>query len=103
METPSQGKNKYFLTFTDDFSRYTTVYLLKNKHEVIKYFKIYKNEVENQKNKRIQVLRTDNGLEFLNNEMKNVLANSGIIFQRSCVYTQEQNGLFKKPFKLQTT
>nr|GFA18855.1 hypothetical protein [Tanacetum cinerariifolium] len=38
----------YFVTFTDDFSRYGFVYLLKHKHEVFKTFKVFQKEVENQ-------------------------------------------------------
>nr|GEX44349.1 hypothetical protein [Tanacetum cinerariifolium] len=34
--------------FTDDFSRYGYVYLLKHKHEVFETFKVFQNEVENQ-------------------------------------------------------
>jgi hypothetical protein len=32
----------YFLTFTDDYSRYGYVYLLKHKHEVYEIFKVFK-------------------------------------------------------------
>ncbi|GJV32706.1 retrotransposon protein, putative, ty1-copia subclass [Tanacetum coccineum] len=42
----------YFLTFTDDFSRYGYVYLLKHKHEVFETFKVFKSEVELQLGKR---------------------------------------------------
>ncbi|GJT49261.1 retrotransposon protein, putative, ty1-copia subclass [Tanacetum coccineum] len=38
----------YFITFTDDYSRYGYVYLLKHKHEVFETFKVFKNKVENQ-------------------------------------------------------
>ncbi|GJV55790.1 zinc finger, CCHC-type containing protein [Tanacetum coccineum] len=38
----------YFVTFTDDFSRYGYVYLLKHKHEVFETFKVFqKHEVYN--------------------------------------------------------
>ncbi|GKE73643.1 retrotransposon protein, putative, ty1-copia subclass [Tanacetum coccineum] len=35
----------YFVTFTDDFSRYGYVYLLKHKHEVFETFKVFQKEV----------------------------------------------------------
>nr|GEZ20170.1 retrotransposon protein, putative, Ty1-copia subclass [Tanacetum cinerariifolium] len=38
----------YFVAFTDDFSRYGYVYLLKHKHEVFENFKVFQKEVENQ-------------------------------------------------------
>ncbi|GJU97133.1 retrotransposon protein, putative, ty1-copia subclass [Tanacetum coccineum] len=37
----------YFVTFTDDFSRYGYVYLLKHKHEVFETFKVFQKEVRN--------------------------------------------------------
>lgn len=96
MQTPSLGKAVYFLTFTDDFSRFTHIYFLKHKYEVFDYIKKYKNEVENLKNKKRKYLRTDNGLEFINRKIKELLDDSGIIHQRTCIYTPEQNGLAER-------
>lgn len=42
------GGKKYFVTFTDDFSRYTFIYLLSSKDKVFKKFTIFKAKVENQ-------------------------------------------------------
>ncbi|GKE65796.1 chrysanthemyl diphosphate synthase, partial [Tanacetum coccineum] len=50
----TQGAS-YFITFTDDYSHYGYVYLLKHKHEVFETFKVFKNEVENQLGKTINV------------------------------------------------
>ena len=47
---------RYFITFTDDHSRYGYVYLMKHKSESFEKFKEYKNEVENQLDKRIKAL-----------------------------------------------
>ncbi|GJU73447.1 retrotransposon protein, putative, ty1-copia subclass [Tanacetum coccineum] len=52
----------YFVTFTDDFSRYGYVYLLKHKHEVFETFKVFQKEVENQLEKTIKSLRSDCGV-----------------------------------------
>ncbi|GKA75073.1 retrotransposon protein, putative, ty1-copia subclass [Tanacetum coccineum] len=46
----------YFITFTDDYSCYGYVYLLKHKYEVFETFKVFKNEVENQLGKTIKAL-----------------------------------------------
>nr|GEW17644.1 hypothetical protein [Tanacetum cinerariifolium] len=46
----------YFVTFTDDFSRYGYVYLLKHKHEVSETFKVFQKEVENQLGKVVLLL-----------------------------------------------
>ncbi|GJY82921.1 retrotransposon protein, putative, ty1-copia subclass [Tanacetum coccineum] len=47
----------YFITFTDDYSHYGYVYLLKYKHEVFETFKVFKNEVENQLGSSIKGIR----------------------------------------------
>ncbi|GJX62247.1 retrotransposon protein, putative, ty1-copia subclass [Tanacetum coccineum] len=49
----------YFLTFTDDFSHYGYVYLLKHIDEVFETFKVFKSEVELQLEKKIKALRSD--------------------------------------------
>nr|GEY14255.1 hypothetical protein [Tanacetum cinerariifolium] len=55
----------YFVTFTDEFSRYGYVYLLKHKHEVFETFKVFQKEVENQLGKTIKSLRFDRGGEYM--------------------------------------
>ncbi|GKD33721.1 retrotransposon protein, putative, ty1-copia subclass [Tanacetum coccineum] len=53
--TSREGAN-YYVTFTDDFSIYGYVYLIKHKHEVFEMFKTFQNEVENQLGKTIKAL-----------------------------------------------
>ena len=60
---PSINKARYVLTFIDDFSRYTWVYLLRNKFEVFEHFEDFKALVETQSERKIKALRTDNGPE----------------------------------------
>nr|GEU61234.1 hypothetical protein [Tanacetum cinerariifolium] len=44
----SRQEASYFVTFTDDSSRYGYVYLLKHKHDVFETSKVFQKEVENQ-------------------------------------------------------
>ena len=62
--TPTRGGRKYFITFIDDYNRFCYVYLLHSKYETIDVFKTCKNEVENQKNKTLKMLRSDKGGEY---------------------------------------
>ena len=39
MSVDARGKYRYFLTFTDDLSRYGYIYLMKHKSEIVKRFK----------------------------------------------------------------
>jgi hypothetical protein len=52
----TEGGQRYFMTMIDDVSRYCYVYLLKTKDEALNYFKTNKVEVENQLEKRSNVL-----------------------------------------------
>nr|GEZ77134.1 hypothetical protein [Tanacetum cinerariifolium]GEZ88137.1 hypothetical protein [Tanacetum cinerariifolium] len=61
----------YFITFTDDFSHYGYVYLMKYKHEVFETFNIFQNEVEKQLGKKIKAIRSDRGGEYLSHEFVN--------------------------------
>ena len=65
MSTPARGGFRYFITFTDDFSRYGYIYLMKHKSESFEVFKEFKNEVQNQLGKKIKALRSDRGGEYL--------------------------------------
>ena len=44
----SRGGKKYYMTFIDDYSRYTRVYLLSSKDEAENVFIKFKIQVENQ-------------------------------------------------------
>ncbi|GJU78898.1 retrotransposon protein, putative, ty1-copia subclass [Tanacetum coccineum] len=62
---------KLIITFTNDFSRYGFVYLMKHKHEVFETFKVFQNEVENQLGKKIKAIRSDRGGEYPSHEFVN--------------------------------
>ena len=61
----AKGGYQYFITFTDDYSRYGYLDLMKHKDESFEKFKTFKNEVQNQLSKSIKALRTDRGGEYL--------------------------------------
>ena len=63
--TPSTlGGYKYFITFIDDFSRYGYIFLIHEKSEALDMFKIYKVEIELKQEKKIKIVRSDQGGEF---------------------------------------
>ncbi|KAL0441843.1 UNVERIFIED_CONTAM: Retrovirus-related Pol polyprotein from transposon TNT 1-94 [Sesamum radiatum] len=68
MRTPSHEQNRYFILFIDDYSRMTWVYFMREKSEVFKVFKKFKNLVEKQSGRSIKVLRSDRGKEYNNSE-----------------------------------
>ncbi|XP_019225026.1 PREDICTED: uncharacterized protein LOC109206644 [Nicotiana attenuata] len=80
----------------DDHSRLTWLYLLKLKSDVIVVLKNFIKLVQNQFNRTIKAFRSDNGGEFLNNECNALFQNYGIMHQRTCVYTPQQNGIVER-------
>lgn len=92
MENASIGESRYFLLFKDDCTGYRFVYLMKRKSEVSVHVRNFVAQVERECERKVKVLRTDNGLEFMSNELKVFLQEKGIIHQRSVVYTPQQNG-----------
>ena len=51
MSVEARGRYRYFLTFTDDLSRYVYIYLMKHKSETFEEFKEFQSEVENHRKK----------------------------------------------------
>jgi transposase InsO family protein len=64
---------------------------MKNKDEAFDIFKRYKFEVENHKEKKIKILRTDRGEEYLPCEFSSFCEEHGIVHQMSTPYTPQQN------------
>nr|GFA18370.1 retrotransposon protein, putative, Ty1-copia subclass [Tanacetum cinerariifolium] len=89
----SRQRASYFVTFTDDFSRYSYVYLLKHKHEVFETFKVFQKEVENQLDKTIKSLRSDRGGEYISQEFLDHLKDHGIITHHTPSYTPQHNSV----------
>ena len=85
----THGGNRYFLSLIDDYSRKVWLYMLntKDEHTVLTKVKEWKTLVENQTNKRVKVLRMDNGLEFCNEQFEMLYKNQGILRQNSEEYT----------------
>ena len=85
--------HKYFLTLVDDFSRFTWVILMKSKAETRKHLTNFLAFIETQFHTKLKCLRSDNGVEFL---MSEFFSSNGIVHQRSCVETPQQNGTVER-------
>lgn len=44
----------------------------------------------------VKFFRTDNGCEFFNTPMSELLQSLGIVHQSSCAYTPQQNGIAER-------
>ncbi|PKU81153.1 Retrovirus-related Pol polyprotein from transposon TNT 1-94 [Dendrobium catenatum] len=95
-QTISNYGYRYYVSFIDDFSRYTWIYPLMQKSDVFYKFLEFQKMVERQFQTHIRKLRTDGGGEFINNKFKTHLKSQGIIHQFTCPYTPAQNGVAER-------
>ncbi|RVX08140.1 Retrovirus-related Pol polyprotein from transposon TNT 1-94 [Vitis vinifera] len=97
---PSRIKNisgtRWFVTFVDDHTRVTWVFLMKEKSEVGHIFQTFNLMVQNQFNSKIQVLKLDNAKEYFTSSLSTYLQNHDIIHISSCVDTPQQNGVAER-------
>ena len=96
MPVQARSGSFYFITFTDDFSRFGWVYLMRFKSKAFEKFIEFKNEVEKQSGKSIKTLRSDRGGEYLSTEFTQFLKDNGILAQLTPPYTPRMNGVSER-------
>ena len=79
MSIQARGDYEYFITFTNDYSRFGYVYLMKWKFEGFEKFKEFRVEVKNQLGKCINAIRSDRDNKYLLGDFKDYLTKNGII------------------------
>src|SRR6266496_1585355 len=96
MSVKARGRYRYFLTFTDDLSRYGYIYLMKHKSKTFEKFKEFQSEVENHRNKKIKFLPSDHGGEYLSYKFGLHLKQCGIVSQLMPPGTPQGNGVSER-------
>lgn len=92
----SHDGKKYILTFIDDFTHFTAIYLLKAKSEVFRFFKLFEAMATAHFNLQVSRFRCDNEREYLSTEMKDYFEEQGIQYEFTIRYTPEQNGVAER-------
>ena len=92
----SLGGAEYFLTFIDDCTHFTWVYMLKQKNEVFYCFLRWKVLVEKSSGRKLKTIRTDNGGEYTSTAFEEYLTSEGIRHERTIPRTPEQNGVAER-------
>lgn len=64
-----KGKHRYFLTLVNDYLRVTWVHLLKLKSDAFSAIENFVNMVKTQLGKSVKVIRSDNALDFDDNNV----------------------------------
>ncbi|GKB81203.1 retrotransposon protein, putative, ty1-copia subclass [Tanacetum coccineum] len=84
-----------YLIESSNVGKYCYVYLLKSKDEAIDKFVLYKTEVENQLGKKIKVVRSDRGGEYVPPPHSPTFAKHGLDTVH-CTLSPQQNGIAKR-------
>jgi len=96
METPSVEGYCYFITFTDNFSRFTHIGLCKSKDDALGIFKSWRARAEKETGKSLQIFRLDGGGEFTSNAFNTYLSENGIKRETTNAYTPQENGVSER-------
>ncbi|GJT34098.1 putative ribonuclease H-like domain-containing protein [Tanacetum coccineum] len=87
---------KYCLVVTDDYSRFTWVFFLTTKDETSEILKRFIKEIENLVDKKVKIIRSDNGTEFKNKVMDDFCREKGIKREYSIARTPQQNSVAER-------
>jgi hypothetical protein len=100
----SASGNLYYLVIVYDFSRYTWVFFLQEKFEIVSIFNKFAKKAQNEFDCKIKKIRSDNGKEFDNTNIHEYCDEVGIEHELSACYAS--NMLFphqlleKNPYEL---
>ena len=93
-QTMTRGGKKFYVTSIDDYSRFTRVYLLRNKDEAFDMFLSYKSKVENHLNRKIKRIKSDRGGEYIH--LNDYCEKEGIIHEVTPPYSPESNEVVER-------
>jgi hypothetical protein len=91
--SPSLRGFKYYVIFIDDHSCKTWIFSMKKKDEVLSRFVEFKALVENQIDKKIKALSSDNGGGYISNAFRDFCAKEGIEREITAPHNPQQNGV----------
>jgi hypothetical protein len=91
--TQSLGGRKYYITFTDDHTRYTRLNLLRTKDEALRAYKAFAAWASTQHGVRIKRLRSDRGGEFMGSKFDEFLKEQGTEWRLTTHDMPQHNGI----------
>ncbi|GKA13057.1 putative ribonuclease H-like domain-containing protein, partial [Tanacetum coccineum] len=87
---------KYCLVVTDDYNKFTWVFFLATKDETSEILKNFIKEIVNLVDKKVKIIRCDNGTEFKNKVMDDFCREKCIRREYSVARTPQQNGVAER-------
>jgi hypothetical protein len=83
----SIGRYTYYVSFIDDYSKYTWIYLLKKKFDVFSVFQGFQRLVERKFNRKLLSMQSDWGGEY--EKLNSLFQQIGITHRVSCPHTHQ--------------
>nr|GEZ75700.1 retrovirus-related Pol polyprotein from transposon TNT 1-94 [Tanacetum cinerariifolium] len=96
MRVASINGKRYVLVIVDDYSRYTWTHFLRTKDETPEVLIDFLRLVQIGLQAQVRIVRTNKGMEFLNQTLHAYFAAEGILYQTSVARTPEQNGVVER-------
>ena len=93
LKPQSLGEKGYFVTFTDECSRFVWVRFIRHKSEVFQQFRDLVKELEKGTGRKVKALRSDRDGEYLSGEFQQYLKRRGIDHQLTSADSPEQTGV----------
>ena len=90
------GHKEYYVSFTDDYSRWTHLKLLATKDETFEAYQDFEVWANTQHDAKIMRLRSDRGGEYLDGEFSKHLQRNGTIRLLTTHDTPEYNGVSER-------
>ena len=89
-------ENGNISSFTDDCTQYVHVLFLKDKGQAFNCIKEHVAQIKCHHSKVPKWLFFDNGKELINDKLKKLVANEGIVIETSAPYSPSQNGVAER-------
>ena len=87
---------RYYISFLDDFSRFTWVIFLRHKSDAFNEFLSFFRKLKGEEKDGLKTIRTDHGGEFDNTQFEDFCKENGVSHQFSAPRTPEQNGVVER-------
>ena len=86
----------YYVSFTDNYTRWMTIYCISQKSEVLAKYKEYEAWMRTQYSKLIKVLQSDRGSEYLSKDFNNYLKVNSTIRSLTVHDMPKENSIAKR-------